>query len=348
MSRKAWLLSICLKDLITKALAQYSDVKPPFTLARVLRGHVSKNWLVTSSGNEYILKVHGKETSLDRVRFITSSQQYIWLTTRRAPRICRTVRGSLFDQSNDAYFVLSEYILGTSYRPAELANEDYRRIGEFLGLVHSSYYKWFSYRGSPENLSVPRKPQERIAALINYHTNVSNDFFCREALQYKYAELERFSTEQTDRLRDLPMQIIHGDFYLDNLLFGDGREISALVDYDQSCRFFRSYELMKAIVFTLFQRPENHESENAIGYLISGYLKAGSLSYGEASNMAELYHWILLSDTFCFEPNQCPDRDFSRLREFGKRRISMIRWVAKMKERIQQIAGSLCQARGRT
>lgn len=328
-------------NAISTIIDHYPNIREPYIVARIPKGHTTQTWVIQSDERKYVLKILNKNLPLGRVRFITESQDYLFRSINCSPRIYKNEMGKLFHHDANGYYIVSEYIEGETCSVSDLGQQAYYTIGAFLGRVHASYHNFVSYSGSPTGLSIKQLPQTRINALIEYHKRISKNEFCLDSLMYKYKELEQFTTGHIKQFSHLPTQVIHGDFYIDNLLFDGNGEIVALVDYDQSCRFFRVYELMRAMVFTIYTKGTISELEDKIACFLSSYLDSVNLSYSEISNMVDLYYWIQLSDTFCFEPNQCQRFDFSELRAFGEYRISLIKWIARERRQMRQIVSDL-------
>ena len=327
-------------NAISTILPHYPDIRAPYRIARISKGHVNQIWLIESNKNKYVLKTLNKDLSFGRVRFITESQEYLFQSINSSPRIYKNKKGELFHHDANGYYIVSLYIGGETNSVYDLGDQAYYAIGAFLGRVHASYQNFVLYSGCSRKMSLRRSPQSRIKDLIEYHEKIGQDEFCLDVLRYKYKELERFPEDYIERFFHLPKQVIHGDFYIDNLLFDENKEIVALVDYDQSCRFFKVYELMRAMVFTIYTEGTISKLEDKISRFLSGYLDSVNLSYSEINHMVDLYYWMQLSDTFCFEPNLCPRLDFSQLKAFGKYRISLIKWLAKNRGKIQKIVST--------
>ncbi|MEO0127412.1 MAG: aminoglycoside phosphotransferase family protein [candidate division WOR-3 bacterium] len=292
--------------------------------------------ITNNKGEKYFLKCFPKSVSQKRVQFIAESQNYIAQNTGYAPKIYKNKCNKLFSQNSTGSFILSEYIRAQNFTISDLLHElgtkVYYILGKFLGLIHSSYYQFVSYCGYDKKL-VLNNSLSRIKDLIDYHKFHTKNEFYIESLLYKYEEILRFPKDRFMQFNSLPRQVIHGDFYVNNLLFNENKEIIALIDYEQSCCFFRVYEIMRGFFYTLCADSFGGSLQDKIESFICGYLESTNLCYTEITNAVELYYWIQLNDLYGFIHHA--GTSFSL--DLTRFRMSLLKKFANRKEEINRM-----------
>ncbi len=334
-----------IKDVLN-VLKYYPNIHPPCRIDRILKGYSTSNWVINTDEKKYIIKLFNTKLSAGRVRFIAESQNFIAQSLNCAPLIYRNTSGELFCcTSNGLYAIIYEYVEGQTYSITDLGNQIYYNLGAFLGRIHASYQNFVSDNRYAQKLFLRYSPEERIKSLIKFHEKSTMNAFCIESLIYKYTKLAHFPKIHLVQFKYIPRQVIHGDFYIDNLLFNENHKIVALIDYEQSCRFFKAYELLRAMFYTIYTPSQISRLEYKITQFLSGYLEFSDLSYIEINYMLPLYYWIQLADTYGFEPHQWRKLSFSQLKTLIEFRISLLKLLSIKINQIQEILLDHCYSK---
>jgi thiamine kinase-like enzyme len=128
----------------------------------------------------------------------------------------------------------------------------------------------------------------------------------------------------------LPKSIIHGDFYLDNLLFQDKKSI--VIDFDQSCYFYSMYELFRVAMKVCYNENEDFNSNvDKIYELILGYNYYIKLNNSMLKDGLNLYLYMQLNDLYCLDPK---DSYISNSKSYVIKRYNEVLWLIDNKEEI--------------
>jgi Ser/Thr protein kinase RdoA (MazF antagonist) len=326
-------------DVLLNVLSNYQHLTGDVVYQRINQGYVAESWLVSIGTCRYVLKQIPKTTRCERVGFIAETQDHVSRNFHLSPGICRTTKDDLFYSDSSGFYILSEHVAGKHLSNRDLDPDTCKRVGAFLGRLHQCLQGFDSHCGSSKQFVLPRQPREKIESLLKYHQDTTKDRLCQEALRYKQSELKRLD-QRLFRFESLPVQVIHGDFYLNNLLFDEMNDPVSVVDYDQACKFFRAYELMRGMITTIFRDDVCKENKVPAAHLnafFRGYTEVVDLSPAEVDALTDLYYWILLCDTTCFEPSCSPRFDFTQMRDFGEYRMAVLRMVGERRREIQAL-----------
>ena len=216
------------------------------------KGFSSKKWLIIDHAkNKYILKKIDY-LKYNNILFALDIQNKI---NNIAPKIIETKNNCLFYIENENLFYLTEYLENDEYII------DAYKLGYFLGMLHIQlskikYDREINFIKCIDN-------SNKIENLFNNCT----DKYIKKILQYKKKIL---SINELDYdLSKLSLQIIHGDFYIDNIIFSNN-EIK-IVDFDQCCTFYSEYEVLRGFFISLYKESQQDENLNLLKKYITGY-----------------------------------------------------------------------------
>ena len=82
--------------------------------------------------------------------------------------------------------------------------------------------------------------------------------------------------------QNLPMTLIHGDVFFDNLIV-QGERLVAIIDFEEACHYYRSFDLGMAIVGTC--RNRQGISFQKVRKFLHGYQNNMSLESAERESL---------------------------------------------------------------
>lgn len=169
----------------------------------------------------------------------------------------------------------------------------------------------------------------RIKELIN------GNLLDKEYISYLNNKLEVLEMINYDslfnKMQDTPKQIVHGDFYLDNLIFTEGMKWK-IIDYEQAGMFYKDYEIARALFMVCYNPNDNSLNNlNKIYSFLNGYRQYNS--FKDINYIIELFLYSTANSLYCFE-------DWNNLnqssKEFAMYKNKMLMWITKNKEKISQ------------
>jgi homoserine kinase type II len=219
-------------DQIAAVLGRYG-LPPPAQVRPEPRGAINTGYHVWSGGQRFFLRVNeGK--SEPEVRFEAEAQQYLHAAQFPVPDLRSTTDGGPWVEVAGKPAMLFAYAPGEVLDPAAVTPEHCRRVGEQMGRLHELAEGFSSSRPNPYGPAWVAERLGRVAA-------APADPETAAALPLFQEELAR-----ADGLPGAPRGLIHGDLFVDNVLW-IGDRVSALLDWEMSCTDPFAYDLGVAL-----------------------------------------------------------------------------------------------------
>jgi homoserine kinase type II len=219
-------------DEIAAVLSAYGLPAP----ARVVpepRGYVNTNHHVWAGGSRFFLRL--AEASGDEdVAFEAEVLRFLGEARFPAPRLLHTAGGAPAARVRGKHALLFAYAPGEELLPGAVAAEHCRRVGAELGRLHDLASGFTSARANPYGLA-------RVAAWLAEVRGDPAEAEVRAALPLLEDELARAAA-----LPGAPRGLVHGDLFVDNVLWIGGR-VSAVLDWEMSCVEALVYDLAVAL-----------------------------------------------------------------------------------------------------
>lgn len=217
---------------IALALAEYG-LPPPERVVPEPKGYVNTNHHVWSGGRRLFLRL-AEASSDEDVAFEAEVHSFLAEARFPAPRLLRTSLGAPAARVRGRNALLFAYAPGEELRPGEVTAEHCLRIGEELARLHDLAAGFAADRANPFGPS-------RVAGWIATLREDPLDEDVRAALPLLEDELDRAA-----RLPGAPRGLVHGDLFVDNVLWLGGR-VSAVLDWEMSCVDAFAYDLGVAL-----------------------------------------------------------------------------------------------------
>ena len=123
-------------------------------------------------------------------------------------------------------------------------------------------------------------------------------------------------------MSQLPLQIVHGDFYLDNLIYTKNNEWK-IIDFEQSGLFYKEYEIARALFMICYNNDDTEQYNfEKVSKFLDGYKESNDIS--DLKNVIKLFLYSLANSLYCF-------KDWENLslekREYALYRNNMMMWI---------------------
>jgi homoserine kinase type II len=255
-------------DEIAEALAAFG-LPAPTELRPEPRGTVNTNHHVWAGGERWFFRLNEGKSEVDAA-FEVEVHRYLEEAHFPIPRLVLTPDGAGYVLVRGKPAMLFGYAPGEEVRLREAAPDRCRRVGEQLGRLHDLAAGFGARRENPYGPS-------RVRAWLTGLEERPHDPAIDEALPALEDELTR-----APALPSAPQGLVHGDLFVDNVLWV-GARISTILDWEMSCTAPFAFDLGVAVnawCFTDgFQRDRAHA-------LVEGYRSRRKV---EPETLAALY-----------------------------------------------------------
>ncbi|MGI5899789.1 MAG: phosphotransferase [Christensenellales bacterium] len=249
---------------------------------------------MVSGGDRYFLRVI-KPALFDTAIKGVDIQAFLHDKGFPVPALIRTKNNTLHVQTENALYILYEFIEGVESDP----EQDAEAIGAFVGRLHRIMR---DYTGE----LVKRDKYFLIGRYI--------DILRKK--QYPTAdEFQAYGDAVWDRIKDLPHGYCHGDMYSGNIHKAPDCKLY-LLDFDTSCESFPMYDptlICNQTHYFDFDESGYGKSKEALIRFRPGYLKHNTLCETEMNaffDLIALYHFALQATIIEMYGLDCVDNAF--------------------------------------
>ncbi|MGZ4107518.1 MAG: phosphotransferase enzyme family protein [Tumebacillaceae bacterium] len=263
------------------------------TLKPIENGVMNRNFIVTTPERSFVLKEYA--TRLYQPEWILrtcAAQERVQASGVPVPRIIRTVDEQVLCQTQDGFYLLSEFVAGQQHVrmhiPAKAAFEMGRTLGRLLDVL--SGLEDVTQFPLPDAL-VTAEMFENLAYVAERHRHESSvDEAAYQVLRGKVQVLRRLH-DLPARLGDLPAQWVHGDYQENNVIFDQEDRVAAVIDFDNlRCRP-RGYEVMRTMSICFFD--DDQLLPEAFDFF-AGVVQEMAVSEAEVATYAPLITYMRL------------------------------------------------------
>jgi homoserine kinase type II len=267
------LYTVLTSDEITFALRAFG-LPAPDRVKPEPKGSVNTNYHLWSGGERYFLRLNEGKSDAD-VGFEAEVQRFLFEARFPVPHLFLAQDGKSFVPIRGKQAMLFAYAPGEEIDRAHAAPERCRRVGEQLGRLHDLALGFTSER---ENPYAPARV-ERWLAELRPGGGAGADVDVRAALPLLEEELEA-----ARRLPAAPRGLVHGDLFIDNVLWL-GDRVSYVLDWEMSCVDPFAYDLAVAVNAWCF--VDRYDAARARA-LVAGYRAKRKL---DADTLEALFPW---------------------------------------------------------
>jgi homoserine kinase type II len=250
-------------------MALYTDLGPdelaaalrPFGLPAPERvrpepkGAVNTNFHVWAGGQRFFLRINEGKTERD-VTFEAEVQRYLHEARFPVPRLLVANDGRPFVPVAGKLAMLFAYSPGEEIAREDAGAERCRRVGQQLGRLHDLASGFTAARENPYGLA-------RVSAWVaELRPDGEGDPAVAAALPLLEDELRRAGA-----LPGAPQGLVHGDLFVDNVLW-IGDRVSSILDWEMSCVAPFAFDL--AVTLNAWCYTDRYEPRRAAA-LVEGY-----------------------------------------------------------------------------
>lgn len=255
------------------------------SLSRIKQGVINSNYLVDIGRPEFLLfKIYNLRKS-KQVVFELELFEHLKKNNFSSPRVIKNNKGALFSLFKGIPCVLLNYIPGRVLDKITL--DILYKIGVKLGALHNLLR---DYNQTTEREM--RDPEHIRDCVKNDSRKIVENKFpeADELLEFLDKELGKL-----DFPDNLPVGITHQDVKPENIILGDGDEIS-FIDFDYAYRGVLLYDMMTTVIWTCF---ENYKLDRArLESFIAGYEKSRIMAETEKNFLDDALRFRLLREAF--------------------------------------------------
>ena len=300
-------------------------VNNDYSINKINRGYVHRKWIVTiNSKNKMFIKEFTNISHI-RMEFINYIQELI---RDYCPQIIKNRDGKSYTDIDNVKYVAYEFIHGETLKKRDLTSNELLKIGKFMAKLHKAmreicipdeFTEKDCLRIGDDNLEKMKKLSEQ------YKIENNQDYI--KIIKYKMLILEKISNTDIQKAKtQLKKQVVHGDFYLDNLINKDKKLI--ITDLDQVCVFYKMYEVIRGMMMIAFDEGKTDtENIKKIISFLKGYQEENILENMDMS--INLYLYTLANSLYCLQENDY--MDFHK-KKFAFTRYNMLKWLYENKE----------------
>ncbi len=282
------------KPQMLEFLADYGAVGSGFTAEGLEDGVENTNYLI-SGDSRYILTIFERRVEEADLPFFFSLMEHLGKKNFPCPLPLKNKQGQWVTKLAGKPACLVNFLEGEPVPAVEL--EHCRQVGEILARLHRAAADF------------PKKRENRLgpphfAALYRQYRQNGG-----EANPQLEAELER--TVAAFAALRLPVGVIHGDLFVDNVFFKNGR-LSGVIDFYFAATDILAYDLAVAINAWCFTDGEFKEERAAA--LKDGYRRGGMPNVDESAmtillKAAAMRFWLtrLIDSTRSVVRNKAPE-----------------------------------------
>ena len=225
-------------------------------------GTINDIHLITTNKGQYALRASAHN---DPKRLNQEHQLITWAHKHNIPAIVpiATRSGNTIVKHNNQHYTLFPFAAGTQVSRDNLQPSHIKTMGHFLAQLHTTLATYPTSKVRKRNLEINiqtdrKKTLSNIDRLIKKITAITSptptDKHALHRLTTRREWLHTQTTQQKNTLQTLPFQAIHGDYQETNLFF-QNKQISAIIDWDQSYTAPTTWEIARTLHIVLHFQP---------------------------------------------------------------------------------------------
>ncbi len=218
---------------------------------RLQRGSLNQNYRVEVSTGRLFLRRHRPE--LTRAAIEREHAIVRWVAARGipAPLPFATPSGETVLQIEGACWALFPWVEGRSVVRGRIPLASARALGDLNGEVHAVLAD--HPEAPPKEWRITWDTAEAFDTLERLELLVAarggpDDVL--EGIRFRLRLLESGEARPVEAFREMPVQLVHGDFHDKQVVFGRGSEVRALVDWEMAGWLPRTWEVIRSLVFS--------------------------------------------------------------------------------------------------
>jgi Ser/Thr protein kinase RdoA (MazF antagonist) len=257
-----------------KRLIYDYDLGQLLAIHEITEGILNNNYILdTTKGKYFVKSIRDKRKS--SATYIAAVEEFMFSKGIPAVKMMhtRTAPDEKFVMYDEKVYTLYPFI--ESDRSHIYTNEEYKKMGELLGKIHTAGSSDVSDFLAKEHLTVRTQ-----AVILNDIENIRKIISSKDGLDeidlknLRYMDIkERLAKELVNPIELTDEILVHGDFHTGNLLIdGISRKIIGVCDWEKAGMIPHQYALAQSIMYIFFE--PGFELERALesaSYFIQGY-----------------------------------------------------------------------------
>lgn len=286
---------------------------------KVNKGHINDIWDITALESRFILKRFNK-VDKEKLKYLLSIENSL---LNLCPSIIKNNSGELCTELDNAeVYVLYEYVVGRHLNRNDVTPEIAKKIGNYLGKLHKELFNIGRYidKNYLSSLHISAPKINEITELLEENRNEKS---YTKLLKNKLKILGELDYNEINSfMSQLPLQIVHGDFYLDNLIYTKNNEWK-IIDFEQAGLFYKEYEIARALFMICYNSDDTGQYNfEKVSKFLDGYKESNDFS--DLRKVIKLFLYSLANSLYCF-------KDWENLslekREYALYRNNMMIWI---------------------
>ena len=258
------------KDLLT--INKKFRAKKFISFKGIKQGIENTNYLLRSKNEKFILTLFEKRVSKKEVPFFMKLMDQLNNSNINCPKPLRNNRGDYLITLKDKTACIVSFLKGKEKKSLNLKN--CYDIGKMIALMHLSTKKTKLYRKNSMGI-------KNLIPLLNKIKFKSKKFTNLEKfLKINFIDIKKKWPKK------LPMGIIHGDLFIDNIFFSKNK-LSGIIDFYFAANDYFMYEIAICVNALCFDKSGNKFllSKKKVKNLIKGYESIKKISNKEKTSL---------------------------------------------------------------
>tara|TARA_B100001057_G_scaffold238348_1_gene238668 strand:- start:1375 stop:2346 length:972 start_codon:yes stop_codon:yes gene_type:complete len=239
-------------------------------------GVENTNYKIVVNKKKYILTIYEKRVDEKDLPFFCSLTTELFKKNFKCPLPIKNKNNEMISGFRDKKLTILSFIEGESKK--SLSENDSYKVGLETSRLHIL----------TNNIDLYRKNSLSVDSWVKIYNEIKLVHKNTEDTKLKFIE-DSLNQIKKDWPRNLPTGIIHGDIFIDNIIFL-GENINGIIDYTFACNEFFAFDIaicLNALCFDQVGDEYNFNILNARNFL-KGYIKNRSLEESEKQNMKVL------------------------------------------------------------
>lgn len=239
-------------------------------------GVENTNYRILVNKKKYILTIYEKRVDNKDLPFFCSLTTELFKKNFKCPLPIKNKKNEMISDYQNKKLTILSFIDGESKK--YLGDNDSYKIGLETSRLHTL----------TSNIDLYRKNSLSIDSWVKIYNEIKLANKNKDESKFKFIE-DSLDQIKQNWPRNLPSGIIHGDIFIDNIIF-QGENINGIIDYTFACNDFFAFDIaicLSALCFDQVGKEYNFNILNARNFL-KGYIKNRSLEENEKQNMRVL------------------------------------------------------------
>ena len=238
-------------------------------------GSENTSYCVETNSGKYVLTLWDQK-SLKHATNLANLLVYLTDRGIRTSRVVVPPTEPIVILHNEKPVMLKRYVDGDI--TANLTGNVLGQLGEEMARLHE--------------ISAPSYLPKSFPYGRSYFPEVTNSNLCHAYIGWLS---EKNNYLQKHILQHLPMALIHGDVFFNNMIV-QGDQLMAIIDFDEACHYYRSFDLGMVIVGAC--RDRQGISFEKAGWFIRGYQKETTLQSIERETLKTFAIYAAVATSF--------------------------------------------------